>query len=185
MLSQAVADLARWSLVVVFALAATEKTDTLRSRSAAWHPVLLSNDRLRRHATPLIAASLTADGFAIVLLVLLPRAGAAVSAVLVVLYSLTAWNAHFQADCRCFWRVLNTSSRVGFLGRNCALLVLAGLGTTIDPQFGLSHMAGALGMMVALVLGTRGLDYLVADGRQFPATAGRSISAWVDGTGKE
>ena len=86
------ADGARWVLVIVFVLAAIEKASTLRSRSAAWHPVILVSARRRRHGGVLIAASLMADALAVGRLVSAPLAGAVFGAVLIAGYSIHCEN---------------------------------------------------------------------------------------------
>jgi hypothetical protein len=147
---------AGWALVAVFALAATEKGTSLWTRSAAWHPVMLSNRFRRRWAGPLMAAALVADLLTVVLLVVLPLAGAVTAAVLVAVYTAAAMPVHTagRGPCRCFWRVLNTTTRPALLGRNAALLALAvtvavGAPTGRGPS-GIAAGAGLLAGLAAL-----------------------------------
>ena len=132
-----VASGARWALVVVFSLAALEKLHTLRSGSAAWHPVLLITDLRRRHAVQLLALSLTADIGEIVLLLGRPALGGVVAFMLVVTYTVAAFPVHGTGGrdgCRCFWRVLNARSRDGMVARNGALGALGLVVATATAQ---------------------------------------------------
>jgi hypothetical protein len=130
----AASDGARWVLVIVFGLASLEKALTLRARAQSWHPVVLALGRVRRHATALFASSLTADLISIALLTLQPRGGAVAAILLISIYTVAAFGMHngSQAkECRCFWKILNTSSRLPLVTRN-ALLLTFGLMVALE-----------------------------------------------------
>lgn len=131
-----VANGARWTLVVVFALAAVEKIVTLRSGSAAWHPVMLVNPRLRPWATGLMAGSFVVDVVALGLLIKWPVQGGLLASALVVAYSAAAARVHIRGaarECRCIWKLLNASTRKGLVVRNVLLIILAGFVATASP----------------------------------------------------
>jgi hypothetical protein len=143
----------RWVLVVVFSLAALEKIGTLRSKAAAWHPVLLVSDWRRRHAVHLLVVSLAADAAALILLVVRPALGATLAMLLVVAYTYAALAVHsgrIGHGCRCFWRVLNVRSRSGMVARNTALAILAFLtaASNADLVFGVLVLAPPLVVML-------------------------------------
>jgi uncharacterized membrane protein YphA (DoxX/SURF4 family) len=128
-LMELAADSARVLLALTFALAAVEKFNTIRTRSASFHPVLLARPRLRAHAMAVMVASLLADVATIVGLTLLPAAGVLLAISLLGLYTLTGaralWTSASRTDCRCLFGLLETRTLEAFLLRN-ALLVLAG-----------------------------------------------------------
>jgi methylamine utilization protein MauE len=131
-----VADGARWALVAVFALAAVEKFSSLHSGTAAWHPVMLVSRRRRQAAKTLMGSSLCADILAILLLLISPLAGGLLSIALVAAYSVAGKRVHMSTDndgCRCFWRILNTSTGSGFVVRNAFLVALAASVATLSP----------------------------------------------------
>jgi hypothetical protein len=153
---------ARWLLVVVFALAAVEKGATLWTRSVAWHPVMLVSRARRRHATTLMGAALAADLVAVALLLAVPVAGAAAGAALVVAYSILSLPVHggrqSVGSCRCFWKVLNTTTRRGLLVRNVLLAAFALAAAAVPPATvtlaGLAAGGVLLGVVVAVVAAT-------------------------------
>jgi hypothetical protein len=147
------ADGARWVLVLVFCLAALEKTGTLLSRSSAWHPAIVASAFLRRHATVMMLAALAADVAAVGLLLIKPAAGGVASAMLVVGYSRAGLRAHTKPHaegCRCLWRFLNTSTRGGLLVRNALLLLLAALVSSAPGRTSIASFLSAIGTGVAL-----------------------------------
>lgn len=148
---------ARWALIAVFVLAVTEKGTSLWTRAAAWHPLMLVSPVRRRRARPLMAAALVADLATVVLLALIPVAGAVTAALLVAAYTALAMPVHSagQGACRCFWKVLNTTTKPALLARNAVLLVLAltvALRAPVEAQpAGLAVGAGLLAGLAALV----------------------------------
>ena len=155
------ADGARWVLVIVFALAAIEKASTLRSRSATWHPVILVSARRRRHGVLLIAASLIADALALGLLVSAPLVGAVFGAALIAGYSIAARTVHLATSeerCSCFWKGINTSTKLGLMIRNLFLFVLAGLVTVLPPAPTPTGLLWAAGMLTVLFVLARAAD---------------------------
>jgi hypothetical protein len=137
-------DGARWVLVIVFALASLEKALTLRARAEAWHPVVLTLGRVRRYATALFASSLAADLITIALLTLQPRGGAVAAVLLISIYTVAAFGMHngSQAkECRCFWKILNSSSRLSLVTRNALLLTLGLMVALEDAGSSLENLA--------------------------------------------
>lgn len=134
--AEALSDGARWSLFIAFALAALEKATILRAGPAAWHPMMLRSPFRRKHATGLIATSLAADLAALMLLGTQPETGALWSIGLVITYTIAAPPvASANGDeCRCFWKVLNTTTRLGLATRNTLLLLLASLVFVVGPR---------------------------------------------------
>jgi hypothetical protein len=123
-----VADASRWVLVVFLALASAEKAADLFHGAAGWHPVMLVAPWRRRWASLLMGVSLLADAFAVLCLIIAPRLGAALACVLIVTYTSAAIRVHLDGegtDCRCFFKVPGTRTRVGLVVRNSWLLFLA------------------------------------------------------------
>lgn len=160
---EAILDGARWVLIAVFALSVVEKATTLWTRSAAWHPVMLVSRGRRRHATPLMATALVADAATVVLLGLLPSVGAIAASVLLAAYTVLALPIHSggRGICRCFWKILDTTTKPAFLGRNA---VLATLATTVAAQppsrAGSAGAAFGAALLVGLAALVAGLDAL-------------------------
>ena len=124
----ALADGARWALLVVFAVSCAEKALSLLRGAAAWHPIVLVSVNRRRHAVLLMSASLLADVVPIFMLLAWPRLGAAIAGILVLCYSWVAFSLHSiaaPADCRCFLGLFNTHTKAGLVTRNTAPLQLA------------------------------------------------------------
>jgi hypothetical protein len=160
---EAVLDGVRWVLIAVFALSIIEKAATLWTRSAAWHPVMLVSRGRRRHATTLMATALVADAATIVLLGLLPSVGAIAAGVLLAAYTVLALPipSGGRGTCRCFWKVLDTTTKPAFLGRNA---VLAALTTTVaaapPSRAGLAGVAFGAVLLVGLATLVAGLNAL-------------------------
>jgi hypothetical protein len=147
MVGELVADGARWLLAAVLVLAVLEKSASLWTRSAAWHPLMLVSPGRRRHAASLMVAALCCDIVAVGLLLAAPVVGSAVAAALVVAYSVLALPVHGRGglgSCRCFWKMLNTSTRAGLLARN-ALLVACALVIAAYPPEALTLAGLAVG----------------------------------------
>lgn len=175
------ADGARWVLILVFCLAALEKAGMIRSRSSAWHPVILASPLLHRHATAIMLASLTADVAAVVLLLINPVAGGVASTMLVAAYSGAGWRAHTLPNargCRCLWRFLNTSTKGGLAVRNVSLLLLAALVSSVPGRISGGSLLAAIG--TALVVSTL---TKIAD-RRYEAYA-RSRNRWEGSPSQE
>ncbi len=83
----------------------------------------------------LMTLSLLADALAIGLLMASPAWGGVVAGVLVVVYSMAAWNVHYlpSGSCGCFWRLLNAQSRESLVSRNL-LLVVSAVMVTAAPE---------------------------------------------------
>lgn len=139
------ADGAQLLLIVLFALASTEKILTVRSRAAQWHPVMLIHTSWRGHAVQLLMASAIADIVAGGLLLTAPRLGGPFSATLTICYTWAAYNVHDSTTtdrgCGCFWGRLNSKSRAGMIARNLILLGLAVVATTSGNAV---HLAGVI-----------------------------------------
>jgi hypothetical protein len=157
MLVDSVVEGARWALIAVFVLAVTEKGTSLWTRAAAWHPLMLVSSVRRRRAHALMAAALIADFVTVALLVLFPVAGAVGAGLLAAAYTALAFPVHAagQGGCRCFWRVLNTTTKPALLARNAVLLALAltvafRAPAATEPA-GLAVGAGLLAGLAALV----------------------------------
>lgn len=156
-----VADGARWGLAALFALACVEKASSLLRRTAAWHPVMLVSPRRRRRAQLLMGASLLADAAAVFLLLAAPILGALIASALIVLCTWAAKPLHERdepTDCKCFFRVLNTRTRSGLVGRNCLLLVMA-----IDVLLGRPTGSWVGAMLGGALLGGTQLSAALAD----------------------
>jgi hypothetical protein len=147
---------ARWALVIVFAFAVIEKIQALKSGSAAWHPVMLVSACRRRWATHLMAGSLAVDVVAIGLLIGDQVKGGLLSAVLVVVYSIAGARVHIQSaeECRCLWKLLNTSTRRGLVVRNCVLVLLAGLVMTGSPAISMPGLVWGAALLVVVFAAT-------------------------------
>lgn len=161
--AEAIIDGARWALMAVFVLTAVEKGQTLWAQSAAWHPVMLVSQARRRHARTLMAGALVADLAVLGLLVLLPRVGGVAGAVLVAAYTLLAVPVYSSAGggagCRCFWKVLDTTTWPGSLARNLVLVALAlGVGLQSPTGLGLPELASAVALIVVLSVFVAGVD---------------------------
>lgn len=141
-----------WVLEAVFALAALEKGVTLKARSARWHPMMLANARLRRHAVFYMAVSLGADLIAMATLLATPGLGAAWCIALITVYTFASFPVHHAraASCRCFYGVLNANTLTGTLTRN---VLLAGLAVTIivlQPTMSLVGLVFAVPLLAVL-----------------------------------
>lgn len=124
----ALADGARWVLVVLFVLAGLEKIVTLRAGAARWHPVILPRPWMPRYAIALLSLSLIADTSTIVLLMTWEALGASVAIVVITTYTVAGWPVHWRGQeqgCRCLWNFLEVSSRKGFVVRNLLIVLLA------------------------------------------------------------
>jgi len=115
------ADGARWMLASLLTLACAEKASSLRSRATGWHPIMLVSATRRRFSRLLMGASLLADASAVLMLVVAPRAGAILASTLILPYTWAAISAHQPGDrssCRCFFRLVNTRTKLGLIVRN-------------------------------------------------------------------
>lgn len=172
-----VAEGARWVLALAFLLAAMEKVLALRSRSAAWHPVMLVSPVRRRLANTLFSISAVADICAVVLLILAPRNGGVLAGALVFTYTVAGWSVHaggHEEQCDCFWRVLNTYTREGLLVRNSLLIVSAILVST-----------GVSSQQLSGVLWGIALSALIVGSTQFVERRKRSAVAREEAIGME
>lgn len=126
---------ATWSLIFVFLLSVSEKTVTLWTRTARWHPVMLPSGWRRRWAGTLVASSLAADVLALALLVRTPYSGALLSLLLLAMYTWAALavREHAGEGCRCMWRVLKASSTKGLVLRNAMIAGVAALVAAVEP----------------------------------------------------
>ncbi len=118
---------ARWMLMLTFALSFAEKVSTLATRSSAWHPVLLANPGLRRHASAGMTAAAVADASVVTVLALSPVIGGVAAICLIGVYTLAARSVHMSREdsCRCLWGPLDTHTRTSLLARNLVLLAAA------------------------------------------------------------
>ena len=92
------------------------------------HPVMVVSPGRRRRAPLLMGMSLLADVSAVFLLLGAPSLGAILAGALFVTYTWVAMPVHLDgrpADCRCFFKLLNTRTSTGLLVRNLWLLLLA------------------------------------------------------------
>lgn len=158
-----VADGARWALVMLLSLAALEKAATLKSHAAAWHPIMLMNGFRRAHATVLMAVSLLADVGALGLLVVWPRVGAALSIVLIVIYSTAGVQMHDQVGggCRCFWKFMNASTTMGLVARNALMVASAALVLVGARRASMGGLAMGAGMLLLIGSISRAIDSFV------------------------
>jgi hypothetical protein len=161
MLFDALNEGALWLLLATFVLSSVEKAIAVKTGSASWHPVMLANARRHRHAEGIMAASLAADLAAVALLAARPAIGAVVSAALIAVYSGAALSAHLQTgdqECRCLWKLLNTSTRAGLLARNAVLLALALSVGLAEPKPSAPGLASGVALLGLLILGVRTVE---------------------------
>lgn len=162
-------DGARWVLVAVFSLAAIEKGETLRARSAAWHPIMLMGPRRRRHSTVLMSSSLMGDLATVGLLVGWPMFGGVLSVVLILLYTVAALGMHSReerTDCRCFWRFMSTSTSLGLIARNALLAGLAALVVSVTSVPSGAGVLAGVTLLVLIVATLRAIETGLGFGRQ-------------------
>ncbi|MGH2673828.1 MAG: MauE/DoxX family redox-associated membrane protein [bacterium] len=151
----------RWLLFIAFSLAALEKAVTLRSRSAAWHPVMLRSYWRRRNAVRLMQLSLVGDVLAMGLLGSRPALGGAASIVLLLGYSVAAANVHRGGEvggCRCLWGLLDARTGAGLHFRNGFLLAAALLVLRASPSASISGVVWAFLLLGLLEVGVRLVD---------------------------
>jgi hypothetical protein len=155
---------ARLALMFLFLLSGAEKALTLRARSAAWHPVILANPVLRPHAALWATASLAWDVTAAILVVLWPTVGLTLCASALLVY--TAVGGRVQTSrgetCRCFWKLLDTSSRSGLIIRNVSLLALVLLGamTQTGDTISFGAVLASVSLLLVIAVTTLGADRL-------------------------
>lgn len=156
----AVADGARWALVALLTLAATEKLASLLHGTAAWHPILLASPTRRRWAGALMTTSFFVDCASVLLLIASTRLGAALALSLIVTYSWAAIPIHRQerSDCRCFFKYFKSQTRFGLLARNGWLLLLATLIFVSPPNWSSSGVVWG-----AVLLGVTQVFTTIAD----------------------
>lgn len=167
MAGESVLDGVRWLLVAVFALSAVEKGASLWTRSASWHPVMLVSPARRRHARWLMGAALAADLATIALLAAAPLAGAVATAALVATYTGVAFPVHGRPgqSCRCFWELLDTTTRTSFLVRNGVLVALAAAVAAWAPHgTGVAAVGYGAAFAVVLIAAVAVVDALVRRG---------------------
>lgn len=159
-MSPLLSDGARWLVMAIFALSLGERITLLRSKSSRWHPVMLAYPLLRRHAPLWTALALVADAMVLGLMVISPSSGAPMAIALVVAYSLLALHARPgpEGHCRCFWKVLNTATRLALLVRNSVVIGLAVLVVAQPPRLSVSGLALGAIFMVCLMAITRLTD---------------------------
>jgi hypothetical protein len=122
---------------------------------------MLRSEVRRRWAALLMASSLVGDAVVVVALALDPRAGAVLASVLVLLYSAAAQGvAHSETrrSCRCFWKVMNTSTNESLLARNILMLgaaITVGIGGATASVGGIL-LAGPL--LLGIAFTTWGAD---------------------------
>jgi hypothetical protein len=118
---------------------------------------MLAGARRRRHAGPLMAAALAADVAVTVLLLMVPVSGGIAAAALVSAYSILALaildGRTSPGTCRCFWKVLNTTTPGGLLARNALLIVLAITVAVGGPEGLTASQIAAGGVVMAAAAG--------------------------------
>lgn len=115
---------AQLALSLLFLLSSLEKARTVRSRSAAWHPVLVRT-RWTRHRAPLLMGVFAAlDCACAFLVVLVPRIGGLWATGLLLIYTWVSRGRPAGEGCRCFFRIMDTRSFPGLLTRNGALFLM-------------------------------------------------------------
>jgi hypothetical protein len=167
----------RWTLLVVFGLAAAEKAEALLSGSARWHPALIARPWRRRHATLLVGGSLLADLAATGVLIFNATWGAFSAGLLVLVYSYVAtWPRPVALDstCQCFWRVLDSSTVAGLLTRNGLLFATSLMVIVTRPRLSIVGLPLGAIYLAGLSFSVWAVDYLV---RPRPRTRERDAEA--------
>jgi hypothetical protein len=162
----ALVDGIRWAAVVIWVLAATEKANALARGAASWHPLILVSHWRRRHARALFTLALGADLLTLLLLVLAPRLGGAVSACLIVLYTRASSSARpgIAEGCRCFWKILDAHSPQALVMRNALLVVLSAAIGLAPPHASWPDVLLAVLVVAVIASVTRRVDqYQVVD----------------------
>lgn len=152
---------ARWVLVVAFVLSAAEKAKTLGTRASSWHPTMLRSPWRRSHATRLMSIALVGDACAVFMLIVLPAAGALLSAGLLAVYTVVSVSSRRLSGrqaCQCFARFLNTTTRRGDLSRNLSLLLLSAAAALATPTVSMLGVAFAGALLAALHFAVKYID---------------------------
>lgn len=140
-------------LWVAFFSALVEKAVSLARHAESWHPVILANRFLRGRPRSAMVSSLVLDVLVLLGLVARPIVGGILAVVAILTYSIAGSRVHsFDSGCRCFWRILETTSRTGFLARNGLLLAMGLLVIADVPeQIGVLGIAWAVALFTLLI----------------------------------
>ena len=137
-------------VLVPFALALVHKAKVLRMRTAADEPLLVG--ALPAVATGLLALAALVEGVTCVLLLLMPVAGLALAAVLVLVYVGRLRGLPEDGDCGCFGEVGAAITPRTAVRRNLLIAIVAGMGTTLGVVGGTSSAGFPDGTAVAVAL---------------------------------
>lgn len=124
------------TLAAAFCLGAIEKIASLAQGRTKWHPVVVANPRLRRHAVPLIGLSLVGD-VGVLLAVASVRFAIAGVLCLILLTVYTGAGLGVvltRGDCQCMsFGLLAAKNREAFLLRNGLLAFMAAFIVAASP----------------------------------------------------
>lgn len=103
--------------------------------------------------------SLLADTAAVLLLALAPVVGSALVLGLLAIYTMAGVGVHAgDGSCRCFWRIMNTSTAGGFVVRNVLLAAIASIALVAPRETGTAEFIVAVSYLALVTVSARVLD---------------------------